>query len=62
MDAPSETLFKLNNVNDNLPVEKYFPNLGLFYVSTGFKRGGGAGTKIFKRGGLSQKGGLNHNT
>ena len=55
MDAPSETLFKLNNVNDNLPVEKYFPNLGLFYVWTGFKKGG-LGPKFLK-GEAKSKGG-----
>ena len=48
MDAPLEPLLKLNNVKDNLPMEKSFLNLRLSYVLTGFKRGDG--TKIFKGG------------
>ena len=56
MDAPSEPLLKLNNVNDNLPMEKCFLNLRLFLFEQCFKRG--AATNIFKRGGQILKGDL----
>ena len=60
MDAPLEALLKLNDVNDDLPMEKSFLNLRLFYVCTEFKRGGW--DQNFQGGGQSQKGGLNYNT
>ena len=53
MDAPLETLLKLNNVKYKLPLENFFLTLGYFMFERGFKRGG-AGL------GKNQKGGLNH--
>ena len=47
--ARLEPSLVLNNVNDNLPMEKCFLNLRLFYVLTGLK-GWGAVTRIFKKG------------
>ena len=60
MDAPLEPLLKLNNVNNNLQMEKSFLNLRLFYSERGLK--GGLGPKFLKGGKQSQKGGLNPNT
>ena len=60
MDAPLELLLKLNNVNNNLPMEKSFLDLRLFLSEWGLK--GGLGQKFLKGGGLSQKEGLTHNT
>ena len=63
VNAPLKPLLKLNNVNNSVSITifaKSFLDLRLFYVERCLK--GGAGTKNFKRGGQSQKGGLNHNT
>ena len=62
MDVPLEPLLKLNNVDNNLPMEKSFLDLRLFFVWMGFKRGGGWDENFLKGGGLSQKGGLTQNT
>ena len=49
MDAPLETLLKVNNVDNNLPpMEKSFLDLRLFLSQRDLK--GGAGTKILKGG------------
>ena len=45
MDVPLEPLLKLNNVNDNLPMEKYF----LDYFMTEWVLKGGLQPKLSKR-------------
>ena len=60
MDAPLEPLLlKLNNVNDNLPMEKCFLNLTVLCLNEDLK-GCGLGPKFLKER-QSQKGELNDN-
>ena len=53
---PLEPLLKLNNVNNNLPMEKSFLHLRLFNVWLGLK--GGLRQKIFKEGKSQKEGDL----
>ena len=55
MDAPLETLLKINNVDNNLPIEKSFLDLRLFFVSVGFETGGGLEENLQR--GAKSKGG-----